>query len=129
MQATDQDAGEDGKVYYLFVGSSNDRGFSINTNTGVISVSRNLDRETQSRIVLTVMAKNAGGIRGNDTDEAQVIVTVQDGNDPPEFLQVNTHIHNPVALPYFRAFRQHSDVNFARHFRPAMLQIQCITSL
>lgn len=35
------------------------------------------------------MAKNAGGIRGNDTDEAQVIVTVQDGNDPPEFLQTS----------------------------------------
>ncbi|KAJ8926397.1 hypothetical protein NQ314_021183 [Rhamnusium bicolor] len=87
IQATDQDSGEDGKVYYLFVGSSNDKGFSINTETGTISVSRNLDRETQSRIVLTVMAKNAGGIRGNDTDEAQVIVTVQDGNDPPEFLQ------------------------------------------
>ncbi|KAL1509863.1 hypothetical protein ABEB36_004537 [Hypothenemus hampei] len=85
--ATDQDSGEDGKVYYLLVGSSNDKGFSINGETGVISVSRNLDRETQSRIVLTVMAKNAGGIRGNDTDEAQVIVTVQDGNDPPEFLQ------------------------------------------
>lgn len=87
VQATDQDSGEDGKVYYLFVGSSNDRGFSINPETGIIRVSRSLDRETQSRIVLTVMAKNAGGIRGNDTDEAQVIVTVQDGNDPPEFLQ------------------------------------------
>lgn len=87
VQATDQDSGEDGKVYYLFVGSSNDRGFSINSETGTITVSRNLDRETQSRVVLTVMAKNAGGIRGNDTDEAQVIVTVQDGNDPPEFLQ------------------------------------------
>lgn len=87
IQATDQDSGEDGKVFYLFVGSSNDRGFIINSESGVISVSRNLDRETQSRIVLTVMAKNAGGIRGNDTDEAQVIVTVQDGNDPPEFLQ------------------------------------------
>lgn len=79
-------------LYFRFqkidcLGSSNDRGFSINSETGAISVSRNLDRETQSRIVLTVMAKNAGGIRGNDTDEAQVIVTVQDGNDPPEFLQ------------------------------------------
>ncbi|CAH1977280.1 unnamed protein product [Acanthoscelides obtectus] len=87
VQATDQDFGDDGKVYYLFVGSSNDKGFSIHPETGTISVSRRLDRETQSRIVLTVMAKNAGGIRGNDTDEAQVIVTVQDGNDPPEFLQ------------------------------------------
>ncbi|XP_046739792.1 cadherin-related tumor suppressor [Diprion similis] len=87
VQATDQDTGEDGKVYYLFVGSSNDRGFSIGPETGVISVSRHLDRETQNRVVLAVMAKNAGGIRGNDTDEGQVIISIQDGNDPPEFLQ------------------------------------------
>lgn len=87
IQATDQDAGEDGKVYYLFVGSSNDKGFGINSETGIILVSRNLDRETQNRVVLTVMAKNYGGIRGNDTDEAQVIISIQDGNDPPEFLQ------------------------------------------
>lgn len=87
IQASDQDSGEDGKVYYLFVGSSNDRGFSISPETGIISVSRSLDRETQNRVVLTVLAKNAGGIRGNDTDEAQVIISIQDGNDPPEFLQ------------------------------------------
>ncbi|XP_031340977.1 cadherin-related tumor suppressor [Photinus pyralis] len=87
IQATDQDSGKDGRVYYLFVGSSNDKGFNINAESGIITISRHLDRETQSRIVLTVMAKNSGGIRGNDTDEAQVIITVQDGNDPPEFLQ------------------------------------------
>lgn len=87
IQATDQDSGEDGKVYYLFVGSSNDKGFTIFPDTGVISISRRLDRETQNRAVLTVMAKNAGGIRGNDTDEAQVIVSIQDGNDPPDFLE------------------------------------------
>ncbi|XP_052868798.1 cadherin-related tumor suppressor [Anopheles cruzii] len=86
IQATDKDAGEDGKVYYLLVGSSNDKGFSIHPESGVIVVSRNLDRETQSRVVLTVLAKNYGGIRGNDTDEAQVIISIQDGNDPPEFL-------------------------------------------
>lgn len=93
VQATDQDSGEDGRVYYLFVGSSNDRGFSIGSDTGIIRVSRRLDRETQNRVVLTVMAKNGGGIRGNDTDEAQVIVSIQDGNDPPEFLQ-NTYNAN-----------------------------------
>lgn len=87
VQATDQDSGEDGRVYYLFVGSSNDRGFTIGAETGIIRVSRRLDRETQNRVVLTVMAKNGGGIRGNDTDEAQVIISIQDGNDPPEFLQ------------------------------------------
>lgn len=87
IQATDRDFGDDGKVYYLLVGSSNDKGFNINSETGMIRVSRNLDRETQSRVVLTVMAKNFGSIHGNDTDEAQVIVSIQDGNDPPEFLQ------------------------------------------
>ncbi|CAD6998022.1 unnamed protein product [Ceratitis capitata] len=87
IQATDKDAGEDGKIYYLLVGSSNDRGFSINAMTGIMYVSRHLDRETQNRVVLTVMAKNYGGIRGNDTDEAQVIISIQDGNDPPEFLK------------------------------------------
>ncbi|GLH01449.1 Fat-like cadherin-related tumor suppressor homolog [Gryllus bimaculatus] len=87
VQATDADAGDDGVVYYLFVGASNDRGFSIGADTGTIRVSRRLDRETQNRVVLTVLAKNAGGIRGNDTDEAQVVVSVQDGNDPPEFAQ------------------------------------------
>lgn len=86
IQATDKDVGEDGKVFYLLVGSSNDKGFSVHCETGIVTVSRNLDRETQSRVVLTVLAKNFGGIRGNDTDEAQVIVSIQDGNDPPEFL-------------------------------------------
>lgn len=33
------------------------------------------------------MAKNKGGIRGNDTDEAQIIISIQDGNDPPVFVQ------------------------------------------
>uniref|UniRef100_A0A1I8PJD7 Cadherin-related tumor suppressor n=1 Tax=Stomoxys calcitrans TaxID=35570 RepID=A0A1I8PJD7_STOCA len=87
IQATDKDAGEDGDVYYLLVGASNGKGFSINPNTGFIYVSRHLDRETQSRVVLTVLAKNYGSIRGNDTDEAQVIISIQDGNDPPEFLK------------------------------------------
>lgn len=87
IQATDQDSGDDGIIYYLFVGSSNDKGFSINSQTGVVRVARYLDRETQNRVVLTVLAKNSGGIRGNDTDEAQVIISIQDGNDPPEFLK------------------------------------------
>ncbi|KAM3964103.1 cadherin-related tumor suppressor fat [Aphomia sociella] len=86
IKATDQDSGDDGIIYYLFVGSSNDKGFSINSQTGVIRVARYLDRETQNRVVLTVLAKNSGGIHGNDTDEAQVIISIQDGNDPPEFL-------------------------------------------
>ena len=92
IQATDRDNGQDGEVLYLFVGSSNDRGFHISPETGVVTVARPLDRESQSRAVLTVMAKNRGGIRGNDTDEAQVIISIQDGNDPPMFLQSVYHV-------------------------------------
>ncbi|KAH9373921.1 hypothetical protein HPB48_001097 [Haemaphysalis longicornis] len=35
--ATDQDSGPEGQVYFLFVGSSNDRGFRIQPSTGVIT--------------------------------------------------------------------------------------------
>jgi len=85
VEATDEDSGPDGLIYYLFLGSSIDRGFAVNVNTGAITVSRRLDRESQSRVVLSVLAKNFGSIRGNDIDEAQIIITIQDGNDPPVF--------------------------------------------
>ncbi len=85
VEAVDNDEGEDGEVFYYFVGSSNGAGFRIDRRTGVISVRDELDRESQNRYVLTVLAKNRGSIKGNDTDEAQVIVQVQDGNDPPVF--------------------------------------------
>ncbi|XP_063697547.1 cadherin-related tumor suppressor [Culicoides brevitarsis] len=84
VKATDRDSGPDGEVFYHLVGN-HDKGFMINKNKGEIKVVRPLDRESQSRIILTIMAKNAGSIRGNDTDEAQVVISIQDGNDAPEF--------------------------------------------
>lgn len=97
--ATDEDSGPEGDIYFLFVGSSNDRGFRIQPNTGVITVARTLDREAQARVVLSVMAKNAGSIRGNDTDEAQVVISIQDGNDPPVFLQPVYEARISEAIP------------------------------
>ena len=85
IRAVDQDKGSDGQVFYFLIGQSNDQGFKINKTSGVISVAESLDRELQNRFVLTVLAKNRGSILGNDTDEAQVIIQVQDGNDPPQF--------------------------------------------
>ena len=87
VQATDLDQGRDGNVFYFLMGRNTQQGFRIDKRTGVISVHRALDREFQNRFVLTVLAKNQGSIVGNDTDEAQVIIQVQDGNDPPVFSQ------------------------------------------
>ena len=87
IRALDQDLGRDGEVFYFLSGSSSEQGFSVDRRTGVISVQKSLDRESQNRFVLTVLAKNRGSILGNDTDEAQVIVQVQDGNDPPVFVR------------------------------------------
>ena len=87
VEAVDLDAGVDGEVLYYFVGSSNDEGFEIDRKTGIIRVLDNLDRESQNRYILTVLAKNRGSVRGNDIDEAQVRVQIKDGNDPPVFRQ------------------------------------------
>jgi protocadherin Fat 4 len=83
VEAPDVDKGKDGEVFYYIVGFGS--GFAVDRTSGIIRVRDPLDRESQNRYVLTVLAKNGGSIRGNDTDEAQVIIQVQDGNDPPVF--------------------------------------------
>ena len=64
VEAIDNDTGPDGEVFYYFVGASNNAGFQIDKKTGVITVKGNLDRESQNRYVLTVLAKNKGSIKG-----------------------------------------------------------------
>ena len=83
--ASDKDAGIDGIVYYFFIGSSNLKGFQIDHRTGTIYVSRRPDYESSPQIVLTVIAKNWGSIRGHDIDHCEVIISVADSNDPPVF--------------------------------------------
>ncbi|XP_071951339.1 protocadherin Fat 4-like [Antedon mediterranea] len=87
--ATDADEGEDGKVFYYLVGANTDKGFSINEITGELFVSMahgTLDRETENQVILTVLAKNAGEIDGDNVAEATVTMYITDANDPPFFL-------------------------------------------
>ena len=95
VEAEDFDYGSEGEVLYFFVGTSNAAGFAIDRKSGIISVNEKLDRESKNRHVLTILAKNHGSIRGNDTDEAQVIIKIQDGNDPPVFRKENYFIRVP----------------------------------
>uniref|UniRef100_T1JHZ3 Uncharacterized protein n=1 Tax=Strigamia maritima TaxID=126957 RepID=T1JHZ3_STRMM len=83
--ATDGDKGSDGEIEYVMIGPNANKGFSVDSRQGIIRVAKHLNRESQSRITFTVIAKNYGPIRGDDIDEARVTVTIQDGNDPPVF--------------------------------------------
>lgn len=89
VSATDKDAGPDGVVLYHLLGADNFKGFSLNSETGILSISGKLDSEKSSKVSLKVIAKNllqtyvAPGTVGHAT----IIVTVTDANDPPRFLK------------------------------------------
>lgn len=95
VTATDHDSGEDGIVYYFLIGESNLKGFKINPRNGEIIVSGKPDYESSPRITLTVLAKNWGSVKGNDTSVCTVHISVQDANDPPVFTMQIYQAHIP----------------------------------
>ncbi|XP_055064438.2 protocadherin-16 [Misgurnus anguillicaudatus] len=91
VSATDRDHGTNGLVTY---GGVTEDGFTINPETGVISVTQVLDRELQDHYTITVYAKDAG-IPPNFA-KAKVHITVQDENDnAPAFGREHYSIEVP----------------------------------
>ncbi|XP_076023905.1 LOW QUALITY PROTEIN: protocadherin-16-like, partial [Genypterus blacodes] len=83
VTATDRDQGSNGHVTY---GGVTEEGFVINPVTGVITTTRELDKELQDHYTLTVYARD-GGLPPNFA-KAIVRVEVQDVNDnAPVFAQ------------------------------------------
>ncbi|XP_030010494.1 protocadherin-16 [Sphaeramia orbicularis] len=76
VTATDRDQGSNGQVTY---GGVTEEGFVINPVTGVITTTRELDKEQQDHYILTVYARD-GGLPSNFA-KAVVRVEVQDVND------------------------------------------------
>lgn len=89
VTATDRDAGVDGIVVYHLIGGDNNKGFTLNTQTGVLTIAGNLDSEKQGNVTLQVIAKNLfqTDVTPNSISHATIIVTVTDANDAPKFLQ------------------------------------------
>uniref|UniRef100_A0A8C1IL44 Protocadherin-16 n=1 Tax=Cyprinus carpio TaxID=7962 RepID=A0A8C1IL44_CYPCA len=91
VSASDRDHGTNGLVTY---GGVTEEGFTINPETGVISVTQVLDRELQDHYTVTVYAKD-GGIPPNFA-KAQVHITVLDENDnAPAFGQQHYSLEVP----------------------------------
>ncbi|KAJ8919347.1 hypothetical protein NQ315_003931 [Exocentrus adspersus] len=92
LYTSDADEGLNGDVYYSIVGGNDDSRFDIDEATGQITLARSLDRETNSKYTLTVVAHDAG-LTKQLTSSTTVSIDVLDENDnAPEFTQTNTKI-------------------------------------
>lgn len=93
MHATDDDIGVNRKVHYFLMNSA-DRYFTMDEETGIITLAKPLDRETQEVYNLTIKAVD----QGIPQLWSRAILTVQilDVNDnPPEFVSRAYHTSIP----------------------------------
>lgn len=65
--AKDRDGGRDGEFEYILVADSNEKGFTLDRNTGDLKVTQELDRENSQVITLKAMVKNPGPVRGRQS--------------------------------------------------------------
>ncbi|XP_071982915.1 cadherin EGF LAG seven-pass G-type receptor 3 isoform X3 [Engystomops pustulosus] len=86
IQAVDADYGENARMEYKLLGVSSKTPFVINSATGWITVSGQLDRETEERYVFGVESRDHGNPPLSAS--ASVTITILDVNDNrPEFSQ------------------------------------------
>ncbi|CAB3367491.1 Hypothetical predicted protein [Cloeon dipterum] len=83
VAASDKDTGNNARLTYRLLGGA-DAHFGIFPNSGAVYLREPLDRETQDRYTLKVLAKDNGSPAGTAT--ASIVVVVLDSNDnAPEF--------------------------------------------
>ncbi|XP_032221364.2 cadherin EGF LAG seven-pass G-type receptor 2 isoform X2 [Nematostella vectensis] len=88
VQAYDKDHGTNGEITFSFM--QNDLPFSINENTGGISIKEELDREKVPKFTFGIKARDKGVPFKEGT--AQITITLLDINDnPPKFSQEEYH--------------------------------------
>ncbi|KAI1892191.1 hypothetical protein AGOR_G00130780 [Albula goreensis] len=86
IQAIDTDSGDNARLEYRLTGTSGDTPFVINSATGWVTVSSELDREAVEHYFFGVEARDYG--TPSLSASASVTITVMDVNDNrPEFLQ------------------------------------------
>ncbi|XP_075697796.1 cadherin-23 isoform X1 [Rhinoderma darwinii] len=86
VSATDNDVGTFGKVSYFF--SDDPDRFSLDKDTGIITLIARLDLETTQRYTLTVIARDGGG----EETTGRVRVNVLDVNDNVPIFQKDSYL-------------------------------------
>ena len=93
LLATDRDSNENGRISYLLNGGNFENSFSIDAETGVIAVTRSIDRERVTSFTLSVVARDNGSpnrLRASST----VAITISDINDNPPIFNPNAYSVN-----------------------------------
>ncbi|KAG8278057.1 Cadherin EGF LAG seven-pass G-type receptor 2 [Homalodisca vitripennis] len=87
VAATDGDVGQNAQITYLLTSSIGENtDFVINAQTGAVTTTKALDRETQSGYLLTVTARDNGNPPLSDSTDVEI--SVADVNDnAPKFLK------------------------------------------
>ncbi|XP_040123082.1 protocadherin-20 [Oryx dammah] len=97
LDATDADSGERGQVSY-FLGPDAPSYFSLDSVTGILTVSTQLDREEKETYRYTVRAIDSG--KPPQESVATVIITVLDKNDnSPRFINKDFSFFVPENFP------------------------------
>uniref|UniRef100_A0A3Q2QUY0 Protocadherin-16 n=1 Tax=Fundulus heteroclitus TaxID=8078 RepID=A0A3Q2QUY0_FUNHE len=89
IKATDPDSGPGGELEYRIVAGDHDGAFQLHPNTGALSTSRGLDRETKAGYILEVVAMDRGSPPLSAT--VKVEVKVLDVNDNSPVFKKNSY--------------------------------------
>ncbi|XP_070539253.1 protocadherin Fat 4-like [Ptychodera flava] len=80
VRANDEDSGHNSQIQYSIIDGNEDAKFNIDSDTGVISVISEVDREMVDHYILTIMAQDTGeDDRLNST--TQIFIPIVDEND------------------------------------------------
>ncbi|XP_070539254.1 protocadherin Fat 4-like [Ptychodera flava] len=89
VQANDEDSGHNGQIQYSIIDGNEDAKFNIDSDTGVISVISEVDRETVDHYTLTIMAQDMSeDDRLNST--TQISIPIVDENDNAPNITINS---------------------------------------
>ena len=100
VQADDADSGVLGEVSYSITGGNSNNNFAINSTSGMITVSGDIDREVISEYILTIRAQDGGSPARSD--RSTVIITVNDINDNNPIFQRSSYaitVHEDINVP------------------------------
>ncbi|KAL0204645.1 hypothetical protein M9458_002663, partial [Cirrhinus mrigala] len=98
VEAKDKDLGDNGVVRYSILAGTDQ--FAIDTETGIITVKKPLDREVQPSFVLKIAAHDQAAAEPQLVSTVLLKITLEDVNDnPPKFIPPNYQVRVREDLP------------------------------